>query len=55
MEDLRTTVTGIVGGIVTLAAAFDFIIPQDAAVAIGATVMTILGIMMRDGKAVRKQ
>jgi len=53
MDDIKTTLAAVIMGIASLLSGFDIIIPQDwlsAIIAIGAV---MIGLLARDGKAVR--
>lgn len=54
MQDMKTSVAAIVTGIASLLAYFNVVIPSDYVVAIIGIGTIVIGLLARDGKAVRK-
>jgi len=53
MDDIKTTLTAVITGIASLLSGFNIIIPQEYLTAIVGIGVVVLGLLARDGKAVR--
>jgi len=53
MDDIKTTLTAVITGIASLLSGFDIIIPHEWLTAIIGIGAVVIGLLARDGKAVR--
>ena len=51
MTDIKTTVTGAIGGLATIIAAFGFQVPQEVIAGIIAVTLFVMGFFASDAKA----
>lgn len=50
MKDLRTTLTGLIGGVAMIALTFGFDVSQEIQTSLVAVVLFFIGLFAKDGK-----